>query len=63
MLLDLTNAEFATAAQACRARAHQESERAKKLENPTMRGPIEDASKHYRALADKLEPPRKKPSA
>jgi hypothetical protein len=32
MPLDLDDAELATAAQACRAMAHQEGERAKKLE-------------------------------
>ena len=41
MPLDLTDAELATAATACRAMAYQEGERAKKLENPTMRGPLE----------------------
>ena len=30
--IDLTDLELATAAQACRAKAHQEAERAKKLE-------------------------------
>jgi hypothetical protein len=59
MPLDLTDAELATAAQASRAMAYQESERAKKLENPATRGPIEDASKRYRALAEKLEAARK----
>jgi len=36
MPLDLTDAELATAA--CRALAYQESERAKTMENPTLRG-------------------------
>jgi len=36
--LDLTDAELATAATACRAMAYQEGERVKKMENPTMRG-------------------------
>jgi hypothetical protein len=40
--------------------AHQEGERAKKLENPTTRGTIEDASKGYRALAEKFEAARKR---
>jgi hypothetical protein len=53
--VDLTDAELATAAQACRAMAQQEGERARKLENPTTRGPIESASKRYRALAEKFE--------
>jgi hypothetical protein len=58
--LDLTDAELATAAQACRAMAHQEGERTRKLENPTTRGPIEAASKRYQALAGKLEAARKR---
>jgi len=51
--------KLATAAQACRAMAHQEGERARKLENPTTRGPIEDASRRYRTLAEKFEAARK----
>jgi hypothetical protein len=47
MPIDLTDAELATAAQACRAMAYQEGERAKKTENPTVRGPIENAAKRY----------------
>jgi hypothetical protein len=34
-------------------------ERAKKLENPTTRGPIENAAKRYWALAEKFEAIRK----
>jgi hypothetical protein len=49
--IDLTDAELATAATACRAMAYQEGERAKKMENPTMRGPIESAAQRYAALA------------
>jgi hypothetical protein len=59
MPLELTVAELATAAQACRAMAHQEGERAKKMENPSLRGPIESAAKRYAALAEKLEAARK----
>ena len=58
MPLDLTDAELATAATACRAMAYQEGERAKKLENPLMRGPLETNSKRYAALAEKLEAAR-----
>ncbi|MFZ0008126.1 MAG: hypothetical protein WAK94_07805 [Steroidobacteraceae bacterium] len=50
MPLDLTDAELATAVQACRAMAYQEGERAKKMENPTTRGPIEAAAQRYAAL-------------
>jgi len=60
MPLDLTEAELATAATTCRAMAYQEGERAKKLENPSMRGPIENAAKRFAALAEKLEAARKK---
>ena len=59
MPLDLTDAELATAATACRAMAYQEGERAKKMENPTMRGPLEINSKRYAALAEKLEVARR----
>jgi hypothetical protein len=59
MPLELTDAELATAAQACRAMAHQEGERAKKMENPSVRGPLEAASRRYGALAEKLEQARK----
>jgi hypothetical protein len=57
--LDLTDTELATAATACRAMAFQEGERAKKLENPSMRGPIDAAAQRYSALAKKLETARK----
>jgi len=60
MPLDLTDAELASAAQACRAMAHQERECAKKLENPTTRGPIEAAAQRYAALAAKVEAVRRK---
>ena len=55
MPLDLTDAELATAATACRAMAYQEGERAKKMENPTMRAPLESNARRYAALAEKLE--------
>lgn len=59
MPLELTDAELATAATACRAMAYQEGERAKKMENPTTRGPVENAAKRYAALAEKVEAVRK----
>ena len=52
MLLDLTDAELATAVTACRALAHWEGERAKRMENPLQRGRIESAAKRYAALAE-----------
>jgi hypothetical protein len=52
-----------TAARACRATAYQEGERAKKMENPTMRLPIENTAKRPAALAEKFEAARKKRSA
>jgi len=55
MPLELTDAELATAAKACRAMAYQEGERAKKMENPTTRGPIESAARRYADWAEKLE--------
>ena len=59
MPLDLTDAELATAATACRAMAYQEGERAKKMENPTMCGPLESDAKRFAALAEELEAARK----
>lgn len=59
MPLVLTDAELATAATACRAMAYQEGERAKAMENPGMRGPIENAAKRFAALAEKFEAARK----
>ena len=61
MPLDLTDAELATAATACRAMAHQESKRAREMENPTMRAPLENNAKRFAALAEKLEAARKIP--
>jgi hypothetical protein len=60
MPLDLTVTELETAARACRAMAYQEGERAKALENPTVRAPIEDAARRYAALAVKFEVARAK---
>jgi hypothetical protein len=57
--LDLTDLELETAARACRALAYQEGERAKKIENPTMREPLEANARRYAALAEKLEAARK----
>ena len=53
--LDLTDAELATAATACRAMAYQEGERAKKLENPTVRGPLANNARRFVAQAEKFE--------
>ncbi|HXQ00998.1 MAG TPA: hypothetical protein VN845_13160 [Solirubrobacteraceae bacterium] len=58
MPLDLTAEELATAAQACRAMAYQEGQRAKAMENPTTRGPIESTAKRYAALAERFEAAR-----
>jgi hypothetical protein len=60
MPFDLTDLELEAAARACRALAYQEGQRAKAMENPTMRGPIENASKRYRALAEKFERARRR---
>jgi hypothetical protein len=50
-LLDLTDLELETAARACRALAYQEEQAAKRMENPSMRGPIENTAKRAAALA------------
>jgi hypothetical protein len=60
MPLELSDPELATAATACRAMAYQEGERAKHMENPTTRNPMESAARRYAALAEKLETARKK---
>jgi hypothetical protein len=60
MLIELIPEELETAARACRAMASQERTRAQSLENPTTRGPIENASKRYAARAEKLEAVRKR---
>jgi hypothetical protein len=39
--------------------AYQEDERAKKLENPTLRGPLESNAKRYAVLAEKFENARR----
>jgi hypothetical protein len=46
-------------AQHSSAVAYQEGERAKKMEKPTTRGPIESAAQRYAALAAKFEAARK----
>jgi hypothetical protein len=58
-LLDLTDLELETAARACRAMAYQEGEAAKRMENPGMRGPVENTVKRAAALAEKFEAARK----
>jgi sugar (pentulose or hexulose) kinase len=58
MPLDLTDAELATAATACRAMAYQEDEPAKKMEKPTMRRPVESNAKRFAVLAEKFEAAR-----
>ena len=60
MPLDLTDVELATAAQACRAMAFQEGERANKMENPAMRGPIERTAQRFATLAEKFEAARRR---
>jgi hypothetical protein len=60
MPLDLTDLELETAARACRSLAYQEGEAAKRLENPTVRAPIEGTAKRAAALAEKFERARKR---
>jgi hypothetical protein len=40
--------------------AFQEGERAKNLENPSLRAPIENAAKRYAQLVEKFEAARKR---
>jgi hypothetical protein len=40
--------------------AYQEGKRAKKMANPTMRGPLEANAKRFAALAERLEAARRK---
>jgi hypothetical protein len=63
MPLDLTDAEMATAAAACRAMAFQEELRGKSAENPSLRAPVESSAKRYAALAAKFEAERKRRDA
>jgi hypothetical protein len=58
--LDLTDLELETAARACRSLAYQEGEAAKRLENPTVRAPIEGTAKRAAALAEKFERARQR---
>jgi hypothetical protein len=57
--LDLTDAELATAATACRAIAYQEGERAKAMSNPDLRRPIENSAQRFARLAERFEAARK----
>jgi hypothetical protein len=58
MPLDLTPTELETAARARGAMAYQEGERAKGMEDPGMRAPIEDAARRYATVAEKFEAAR-----
>ena len=60
MPLDLTDLELETAARACRVLARQEEQAAKRIDNPGMRGPVENTAKRAEALAGKFEAARKK---
>lgn len=55
----LTDYELETAARACRALAYRETEDAKKLENPGMRGAVEQRARTAAALAERFERARK----
>jgi hypothetical protein len=59
MPLDLTDLKLETAARACRAMAYQEEQAAKRMENPTTRGPVESTAKRAAALAEKFERARR----
>ena len=51
--------ELAIAAQACRCLARDQLGRAKAVENPTVRYPLEQAAERSMALAEKFERARK----
>jgi len=59
MELDLSDAEFSTAATGCRALAYQEGERAKAMSNPDMRRPIENSAQRFARLAARFDAARK----
>jgi hypothetical protein len=54
----LTDLEPETAARACRALAYAEEQAVARMENPGMRGPIENTAKRAAALAETLEAAR-----
>ena len=60
MPLDFTELELETAARACRTLAYQEEQAAKRMKNPSMRGPIENTAKRATALAKQFESARKR---
>lgn len=60
MSIDLTDLDLEIAARACRALAFRQEEDAKKLENPTVRGPVERVAKHAAVLAERFEAARKR---
>jgi hypothetical protein len=60
MPLDFTDSDLETAARDCRALAYQEEQAAKRMENPSMCGPIENTAKRHGALAEKFESARKR---
>ena len=55
MPLDLSDLELETAARACRALAYQEGQAAKRMENPGMRGPVENTARRAATLAERFE--------
>jgi hypothetical protein len=55
----LTDAELETVARACRAFAHQERERIKRMENPGMREIAERTADRAATLAERFERARK----
>ena len=59
MGLDLTDAELAVAATACRALAFQEELRARAIANPSVRAPVIASAERYAALAIKIEAGRR----
>ena len=60
MALNLTDLELETAAMACRALAVRREQDAKNIENPALRGPVEETAKRAAALAERFEAERKR---
>jgi hypothetical protein len=60
MALTLTDGELQMAAMACRVKAIQDEKAAQQIENPSLRGPVEEAAKRAAALAEKFEAARKR---
>ena len=59
MSLELSDAELAAVATACRALALQEELRARAMSNPSLRAAVIDSAERYAVLASKIEAARR----